>query len=187
MSLPKKSKVEDNNYAVSYRKTRARQHRKFLYNVVLPHLETMPTAEEALEDTRRTNPDLASATYTSSRVCAIPGKAILNLNQYVRVADHNVPVNRSNKYNCGRTGCFAGWYVMISDNYNRLSEYERSDIEDYNTGDLAEHFGISHKEAGWLFGALGQGIEKFHEPSREALKKRAEKLKSIMTRKGDFK
>lgn len=183
MSLPKKSEVEDSNYKISYQKIRSRQHRRFLYNVVVPHLETMPTAEEVFEDAQGTNHEM----YTPSRVCAITGKAILNLNQYVRVANHRVPVNRSNKYNCGRTGCFAGWYVMISDSYDRLSEHERECIDEYETFDLAEHFGISHKEAGWLFGGLGQGIEKYHDPNREALKKRAEKLKSIMTRKGDFK
>ena len=183
MSLPKKSEVEDNNYAVSYQKIRARQHRKFLYNVVVPHLEAMPTAEEVLEDARGTNLEM----YTPSRVCAIPGKAVLNLSQYVRVADNDVPINRSNKYNCGRTGCLAGWYVMISDNYDRLSDLERDDVDDYDISSLAGHFGISYQEADWLFSSLGQGIENDHDPNREALKKRANKLKSIMTRKGDFK
>jgi len=165
MALPLKRAVEDTDFI----KARTRQHRKFLFDVVLPHLEEMPVAEEF--------PDQIT----------VLKQAVLNLNEYTR--DEKACKAVSGGYDCGRTGCFAGWYLMISDKFNRLLTCEAEVIEDYDTSDLAEHFGISDDDAEDLFSTRGSGAESSSDhfvDTRECLQIRKKKLKSIMRRKRDF-
>ena len=165
MTLPLKRDVKDTDFL----KTRTRQHRKFLLDVVLPHLEEMPVAEEFGHTTM------------------VAKQAILNLNEYTRDEQACKPV--SGGYDCGRTGCFAGWYLMISDKFNRLLACESDVIEDYDTDSLAEHFGISSDDSENLFSTRGSGVESASDHSvdtRECLQMRKKKLKAIMRRKRDF-
>ena len=164
MALPKKREIAD----ADYDKARARQHRKFLHNVVLPHLEGMAIPEDGDDENLPAN-------------CAI-----LNLNEYTKGGLN--PSEVSSKYNCGREGCFAGWYTFISDKYKRLSIAEQSQLEDYDEDNLAGHFGITQDDASDIFSPYGGGVEnKLAEfDTRVALVARGKKLKSIMRRKRDF-
>lgn len=111
------------------------QHRKFLYETVIPFIKNMPADDE----------------------CYIEGAATLNFNTYVSEHDRHTACEITDQYNCGRKGCLAGWYLMLSDRENRLLERERDKIDHFNVQALSTHFGIPHREASNLFSGKSPG------------------------------
>lgn len=150
---------------------RARDNRLFLLKTVFPFLQKMPTKED-LEN--------GKTDY---------GAAICNLGSYIDHHDaRTAPEEIDGEYHCGRVGCLAGWYVMLSDRDQRFGAFERCEIAGYDNGDLARHFGlIGGYDAGEkLFSALGGGIETLQATTRVALRERKKLLRGTMTDMGDF-
>jgi len=124
-------------------------------------------------------------------------QAVLNLNTY---ASHNRSTGEliTDKYNCGREGCFAGWYYLLGKQEEFLNEAECKTVGSYDLHALAQHFGIRYSDSRELFSSLGKGAEGFPEDvfdeegvacadcdiTREALKARGEYLDEVFQRLG---
>lgn len=149
---------------------RARDNRLFLLKTVFPFLAKMPTKEDL--DKGKTE----------------SGAAICNLGSYIDHHDaRTAPEDIDEQYHCGRTGCLAGWYVMLSDRDERFGPFERTEIAGYDNGELANHFGLASYGAGeQLFSALGGGVEDQNSTTRGALRKRKRHLRETMEDLGDF-
>ena len=150
---------------------RARDNRFFLYKTVFPFLQKMPTAEDQM------NGKVSS------------GTAVCNLNHYIDNHDNRTaPQEITDEFSCGRDGCLAGWYVMLSDRDKRFGIFERKEVSQYDNAYLARHFGLEGYNAGEkLFGTKGSGIEgEYSATTRIALRKRKQHLRSIMEEMGDF-
>lgn len=189
------------------RTKRQDERMRFLRNEVLPHLKEMPTIDQYTTHVEVEDKDLwqdrefcgdnnLEIEYTV-RASAKGDKAIFNLNTYINIARENE--NKiSDKYNCGREGCFAGWYSLLGDNRAFLSLTEADEVSEYEIYKLARHFGITRDEANMLFSSLGKGIEGFpdddfdqygemctsHDLTKEALKARAEYLDELFEQYG---
>lgn len=150
---------------------RARDNRLYLLKTVFPFLTKMPTKEDL------------------ERGKTERGAAICNLGSYI---DHHnnrtAPEDITKDYHCGRTGCLAGWYVMLSDRDKRFGPCERNEIAGYDNLDLAKHFGLhgGHDAGQRLFSALGSGIEDGGSTTRKALNARKRHLRETMENMGDF-
>ncbi len=151
---------------------RARDNRLFLYKTVFPFLMKMPTVEDQFKGK------------------VPPGTAVCNLNHYIDHHDNRTaPDEVTDEYVCGRDGCLAGWYVMLSDRDKRMGPMERKEVSLYDNGYLARHFGLSNYSDGEkLFGTKGSGIEGDAEvvTTRKALRERKRHLRELMEEKGDF-
>jgi hypothetical protein len=149
---------------------RARDNRHFLLKTVFPFLQKMPTKED-LEN--------GKTDY---------GAAICNLGSYIDHHDARTAAEDiDGEYHCGRVGCLAGWYVMLSDRDKRLGPFERKEIAGYDNTDLAVHFGLeSYNQSESLFSALGGGVEDLGATTRGALRERKKRLREIMEEHGDF-
>lgn len=93
--------------------------------------------------------------------------AVLDFNEYIREpTSSETLMNRklTTQHNCGRSGCLAGWYTMLSAQDERLMAYDQSQIMSFSENALADHFGISVQEANELFGGTGDGIESHESP-----------------------
>lgn len=150
---------------------RARDNRFFLYKTVFPFLQKMPTVEDQQKG-----------------LVAENGIAICNLSHYIDHHDNRTAHEEiSQEYNCGRDGCLAGWYVMLSDRDNRFGPCERNEVAAYDNGDLARHFGIGgHNEGELLFSTRGSGVEESNSTTRKALRARKRQLRTFMEDLGDF-
>ncbi len=150
---------------------RARDNRLYLLKTVFPFLQKMPTVEDRVNGkTER-------------------GAAICNLGSYIDDHDNRAaPEEITDDYHCGRTGCLAGWYVMLSDRDTRFGPCERNEVAGYDNLDLANHFGLDggHRAGEQLFSALGSGIENGDATTRKALRERKRLLRDTMTQMGDF-
>ena len=91
-------------------------------------------------------------------------KAIFNLNTYM-ANSRATGARITNEYDCGREGCFAGWYCMMGREKGFLDDHESREVALYNIQLLSRHFGIAGGEALMLFSSLGKGAEGF--PSDE--------------------
>lgn len=149
---------------------RARDNRLFLLNTVFPFLQKMPTIED--HDKGKTDHNAA----------------ICNLGTYIKDHDNRTAGEEIDPaYHCGREGCLAGWYVMLSDRDKRFGPFERNEIAGYDNLDLAKHFGLDGYDAGArLFSGLGSGIEDSRATTRKALRERKRHLREVMTHLGDF-
>ena len=87
--------------------------------------------------------------------------AVLNFGLYEQVYSKNCNII-NDEYNCGRTGCLAGWYVMMSEQDRRFIPWDPqwTSIKQFSTHQLAKHFNISFGEAHDLFGSTGEGVER---------------------------
>ena len=151
------------------RKLTPRQKRnvKFLHEKVFPHLMDMPTVEEY--------EDLADSPDDG---------AYLDMDSWVsqyRANDNKI----SCKYDCGRSGCLAGWYVMMSEENKRFSRTK--DKPEFEMDKLGDHFGFSTFEADLLFEGKGAGSERLEYGdgagdicTRDTIRNRVEFLESLM-------
>jgi len=149
---------------------RERDNRLFLLKTVFPFLQKMPTKEDLeLGKTEE-------------------GAAICNLGSYIDNHDaRSAPEEIDGEYTCGRIGCLAGWYVMLSDRDERFGAFERAEVAGYSNDELASHFGLSsYNQSESLFSALGGGIESMGATTRGALRDRKKHLREIMGNLGDF-
>jgi hypothetical protein len=149
---------------------RIRDNRFFLLKTVFPFLQKMPTKEDLINGKTEV------------------GAAICNLGSYIDHHDaRTAPEEIDGEYHCGRIGCLAGWYVMLSDRDGRLGAFERAEIAGYDNDELAQHFGLqSYSQSESLFSALGGGVEDTQATTRRALRERKKRLREIMEAQGDF-
>lgn len=87
--------------------------------------------------------------------------AVLNFGIYDQVYSKNCNII-NDKYDCGRTGCLAGWYVMMSEQDRRFIPWDPqwTSIKSFDTRALARHFNIAYEEAIDLFSSTGEGAER---------------------------
>ncbi len=190
------------------------RHLRFLRNTVLPHLKEMPTIDECAIGVEIENKEEWEHFYEfgeTDMACDLDidyivepevkrDRAIFNLNTYISNTRTNEnPV--SDKYNCGREGCLAGWYAILgkelqSDHLPFLSLTEQGQVGSYDISMLSHHFGILRTETNNLFGSLGKGIEGFpsdhfdengegdtsHDLNKDALEARAQYLDKLFER-----
>jgi len=134
---------------------------KYLRDVVIPHLRTMPTVEE----------------WKDSDGGLPHSSAILDFDTYQEVG-HKTGNPISAAYNCGLEGCLAGWYrwMAIQDKH-----IETVDLPDFNYEQLGDHFGIYEHEARSLFESAGDGIEQDrHIDTRKILEARANYIDQLL-------
>jgi len=151
---------------------------KYLRDVVIPHLEGMPTIEDVVDNYLiSVCEDEIEIEYEtiSNRATEVmrkkEGTAILNFNCYL---DNNTPIGFdplpvSKNYDCSREGCLVGWYVYIGEDENGdiadiLDEHEREAVTTLRVGGyhlrhIAKHFGIESGVAQMLFGPALRGWE----------------------------
>lgn len=142
----------------------------YLRDVVMPYLENMPTIEDVTDHAQLSGteheqgyePDYELEYYAKSNgLERKQGVAVLNFNAYCQ---NNTPlgfeqVESTEKYNCSREGCLAGWYVFMRDQDKTMDEAVLGRIADYSITRLAEHFNINSGAAQMLFGSLLKGCE----------------------------
>lgn len=130
-------------------------NRAYLLEVVTPHLEKMSTSEESPDST-----------------------AVLNFRHYVRdrryFALHgftsmvgtlhrllNGECIISDRYDCGYSACYCGWYALIGEQDDRVSVVE--DLDKFSSHAIARHFGLTIGQTFALFGDHCAGIELINE------------------------
>ena len=138
---------------------------QYLKEKVFPFLRSMPTVEEAIDGEVG-----ASA-------------AILDFDEYIIDLKGK---EITDQYSCGRTGCLAGWYVMLSEQEGRLQEDDIEALKDHWDEELlAAHFDIDCTEAGALFGSKGGGHREYgHHDTEEILNDREEYLDHLLLTAG---
>lgn len=149
---------------------------EYLQKTVVPHLERMPTKEDYHS--------VMSDTSMNSKVRNFLQRtmAFLNFGDYVKdIGRRHRPI--TDDYNCGRHGCLAGWYVMMSKEDERISETEQTRLNGFSTEKLGIHFGISELQADRLFSTLGGGCEDEYADTSEALQARKQRLASVVRAK----
>lgn len=145
-----------------------KQNRDYLQNEVIPHVRKMAQRQEQrmLEKlgTSYTSPDELITCYADKRETS----AILNFGLYEQIYAKNCNII-NDKYNCGRQGCLAGWYLMMSEQDRRFIPWDPqwTSIKQFDTRKLARHFNISNTEAHDLFGSTGEGVERDSLEGRE--------------------
>ena len=134
---------------------------KYLKEEIFPFLREMPTIEQVAD---------GEAPYMS---------AVLDFDEYW-IDEMGKPI--TDEYSCGRAGCLAGWYVMISEQEGRLTDEELVKLKDgFSERRLGEHFGIEYCEAGELFGSKGGGFNQDgHYDTNEILADREEFLDRLL-------
>jgi hypothetical protein len=118
---------------------------KYLIEKVIPHISGMKNHSDSCE----------------------MADAVLDFNEYIREPTNSETLmsrELTTQYNCGRSGCLAGWYSMLSAQDERLESYDQSQIMSFSPGSLADHFGITIQEATELFGGTGDGMESYESP-----------------------
>jgi len=147
-----------------------RQNREYLRDVVLPHLKDMWSAQAKrmlrIMGTEYDDPDdflgMHQMRFQEGVLDDdVEAPAGLDFSMYQRIYKKNCNII-TDQHNCGRTGCFAGWYAMMSDQQRRFIPWDptwTSIMEDFDTKALARHFGIGHSQAHDLFASIGEGVE----------------------------
>lgn len=145
---------------------------KFLHEKVFPHMQNMPTVEEyeALE-------------------CDGTGDDVAYLDLDSWTSQYRANGNKITcAYDCGKSGCVAGWYVMMSDERRRFAKTD--DKPKFEMAELGDHFGFSTFEADLLFEGKGQGSERLDYgdncdiDSRDTIVNRKEFLECLMIQYG---
>jgi hypothetical protein len=139
-----------------------KQNRDYLHNEVIPHVREMAQQQElrmlAKLGTCYTDPsDLTDVVHKDDG----ERPAVLNFALYETIYAKNCNII-NDEYNCGRTGCLAGWYKMMSEQQRRFVPWDPDwlSIGSFDTRKLARHFNISQAEAHDLFGSTGEGVER---------------------------
>lgn len=134
---------------------------KYLKEEIFPFLREMPTIEQLAD---------GEASYMS---------ATLDFDEYW-IDEMGKPI--TNEYSCGRAGCLAGWYVMISEQEGRLTDEELVKLKDkFSERRLGEHFGIDRFDAVRLFGSKDHGFKQpNHYNTAEILADREEFLDQLL-------
>ncbi len=144
------------------------QNREYLRDVVIPHVREMAKRQEIrmLRElgTAYIDPsELVDEVERDPEICTYEAKkpAVLNFGIYDQVYSKNCNII-NDKFDCGRTGCLAGWYLMMSEQQRRFQPWdpEWTMIKGFNTHDLAKHFNISFRDSHDLFGSTGEGVER---------------------------
>lgn len=97
--------------------------------------------------------------------------AVLDFDEYIREPTKSETLmgrELTTAHNCGRVGCLAGWYTMLSAQDERLPEEELVSLSSYSEYMLSIHFDISMSESVGLFGGQGGGAEEDLSPDIEA-------------------
>lgn len=118
-----------------------KQNLEFLVNTVIPHLEEMVAVEECPLDS---------------------DTAILDFDEYAKKPHWSSELmgrKITSAYNCGRKGCLAGWYLMMSEENKRLDKDELQQIAGFSIFALGDHFNITEHETEGLFNQLSGGVE----------------------------
>jgi len=144
-----------------------KQNREYLRDTVIPHVREVAKRQEI-----RMLRELGTAYIDPSELvdnldCEEEGAydaekpAILNFGIYDKVYSKNCNII-NDEYNCGREGCLAGWYLMMSEQQRRFQPWDPqwTSIQGFSTHDLAKHFNISFHDAHELFGSTGEGVER---------------------------
>ncbi len=136
------------------------QNREYLRNEVIPHVREMAQRQEKrmLEEIGTCYVDPSDLTDNLDPEDMKP--AILNFAIYEQVYSKNCNII-NDKYDCGRTGCLAGWYLMMSEQQRRFLPWDPqwTSIQGFSTQNLARHFNISFNESHDIFGSTGEGAE----------------------------
>lgn len=146
-----------------------KQNRDYLYNTVLPHMREMwelqATRMEHVLGTEYGAPD----DFIECRVDVeqddgevdVPNPALIDFSMYHNIYEPNCNII-NDKHDCGRTGCFAGWYVMMSEQDRRFIPWDPNwkAIQSFDIASLARHFNLSKADTHDLFAGLGDGIER---------------------------
>jgi len=144
-----------------------KQNREYLRDTVIPHVREMVKLQELRMlrtlGTTYINPDeLIGHLGCEVQDESEPRKpAILNFALYEQTYAKNCNII-NNQYDCGRTGCLAGWYMMMSEQQRRFVPWDPqwTSIKRFRLHDLAKHFNISFDDAHDIFGSTGEGAER---------------------------
>lgn len=143
---------------------------RFLHEKVFPHMEGMPTVESYEEQDN-------------------PADSIAYLDLDSWTSQYRANGNKITcAYDCGKSGCVAGWYVMMSDEKRRFDRTK--DKPKFDMMDLGDHFGFSTFEADLLFEGKGQGSERLDYgddcdiDTHETIRNRKEFLECLMMQYG---
>lgn len=145
-----------------------KQNRDYLRDTVIPHVREMARRQE-----NRMVQELGTCYIDPSELiddlnrdpegCEYDAKkpAVLNFGVYDKIYAKNCNII-NDQYDCGREGCLAGWYVMMSEQQRRFQPWDPqwTGIKKFSTHALAKHFNISFCEAHDLFGSTGEGAER---------------------------
>ena len=143
------------------------QNREYLRDEVIPHVREMARLQEIrmLREvgTCYTDPGqlIDDLNRPQNEQWEAKKPAVLNFGLYNHVYAANCNII-NDKYDCGRTGCLAGWYMMMSEQQRRFQPWDPqwTSILSFSTHDLARHFNISFTEAHDIFGSTGEGAER---------------------------
>jgi len=145
------------------------QNREYLRDVVIPHVREIAKLQEIRMlrtlGTAYTVPDnlIDEVQNEEDGQSEFKAKhpAILDFATYDMIYEKNCNII-NDKHDCGRKGCLAGWYLMMSEQDRRFIPWDPqyTSIKGFSTHDLARHFNISHSEAMDLFGSTGEGVER---------------------------
>lgn len=143
-----------------------KQNRDYLRDKVIPHVREVAQRQELrmLRElgTAYTDPaNLIDNLGHEHEEWEAEKPAALNFAVYDKIYAKNCNII-NDKYDCGREGCLAGWYLMMSEQDRRFIPWDPQwkSIARFDIGDLARHFNISKAEAHDLFGSTGEGIER---------------------------
>lgn len=155
------------------RTERQDQRMRFLRNRVIPFLEKMPTCEQfgsvtleadedALHDWQEGGCHIEDFDLETPGIGSMHSDAVLDFTVYHdgrRRAEEGNECKISAKYDCGYTGCLAGWYYLMAEQEKVEEPGDLDYVKHFNLGPIATHFGITYGEASGLFQSLGKGVE----------------------------
>lgn len=155
----------------------------YLRDTVIPHLEGMPSVEEFIAVRDNTSIPLKIRSVLSNAL------AVFSLDTFVSIGAFKNKDKISSTYDCGRHGCLAGWYTMMSRQDKRLDKRDREKLRNFSEHQLAIHFGIPNNQVTDLFDTLGDGCESrsakfgaYGGTNHGALKIRKTRLKGIIAK-----
>ena len=142
-----------------------REKLEYLQKIVMPHVASMTTCE----DWRNAEEDDEGLPLNT---------AVFNLDTYIET-DRKSGSPISDAYDCGYTGCLAGWYKLLAVRDNLIEEDILPDFDSYG---LADHFDIPIEDSIRLFTTLGAGAEEAFSDTEEALHARIEYLNELLAK-----
>lgn len=137
------------------------QNREYLRDEVIPHVREMAKRQEISMLKALGTCYIDPSELIDDLDPEDTKPAVLNFGIYDQVYSKNCNII-NDEYNCGRTGCLAGWYVMMSEQQRRFQPWDPqwTGIKQFSTHSLAKHFNISFSDAHDLFGSTGEGVER---------------------------
>jgi hypothetical protein len=136
------------------------QNREYLRDVVIPHVREVAKRQELMMLKTLGTSYIDPSELVDNLDPEDMKPAILNFGIYDKVYAKNCNIINDN-YDCGREGCLAGWYLMMSEQQRRFVPWDPqwTSIKEFGTHALAKHFNISFSESHDLFGSTGEGVE----------------------------